>query len=461
MIHLLLAVIYVSFISLGLPDSLLGAAWPSIYQGFGVPVSYSGVIFCIISVGTVLSSLQSDRMTRRFGAGGVTAISVAMTAAALFGFSISSSFWAMCLWAIPYGFGAGSVDAALNNYVALHFASRHMSWLHCMWGIGASVGPYIMGAALSSRAGWQTGYRVISVMQMVLTIIILLSLPLWKTKPGANAEEREAAPAEALTLKQIFRISGVKEVLVTFFCYCSLEQTTSLWASSYLVLNRGIAPETAAGFASLFFVGITVGRALCGFLTLKFDDTQMVRMGQGIIAIGIAAFLLPLGEAVTLAGLLLVGLGCAPIYPSIIHGNAGPLRCGQVAGDHWGSDGQRLYWQLPDAAVVRCDRKPHYDRDFSVLSAGDPDFDGIYARSAAKENESGAIKYRCSCIWENAQEQRYFLYAYQSRTCTGIVGYSTPRFWMWHWGKTFTQTARIAGVLLPVCVGRHPPSQAQ
>lgn len=182
MIHLLLAVIYVSFISLGLPDSLLGAAWPSIYQGFGVPVSYSGVIFCIISVGTVLSSLQSDRMTRRFGAGGVTAISVAMTAAALFGFSVSSSFWAMCLWAIPYGLGAGSVDAALNNYVALHFASRHMSWLHCMWGIGASAGPYIMGAALSSRAGWQTGYRVISVMQMVLTIIILLSLPLWKTK---------------------------------------------------------------------------------------------------------------------------------------------------------------------------------------------------------------------------------------------------------------------------------------
>lgn len=283
MIHLLLAVIYVSFISLGLPDSLLGAAWPSIYQGFGVPVSYSGVIFCIISVGTVLSSLQSDRMTRRFGAGGVTAISVAMTAAALFGFSVSSSFWAMCLWAIPYGLGAGSVDAALNNYVALHFASRHMSWLHCMWGIGASVGPYIMGAALSSRAGWQTGYRVISVMQMVLTIIILLSLPLWKTKSGANAEEREEAPAEALTLKQIFRISGVKEVLVT----------------------------------------ITVGRALCGFLTLKFDDTQMVRMGQGIIAIGIAAFLLPLGEAVTLAGLLLVGLGCAPIYPSIIHATPG------------------------------------------------------------------------------------------------------------------------------------------
>ena len=319
MIHLLLAVIYVSFISLGLPDSLLGAAWPSIYQGFGVPVSYSGVIFCIISVGTVISSLQSDRLTRKFGAGGVTAISVAMTAAALFGFSVSNSFWALCLWAIPYGLGAGSVDAALNNYVALHFASRHMSWLHCMWGIGASVGPYIMGAALTRDAGWHTGYRIIGIIQLVLTVMIVLSLPLWKTKTDENAEEQAIVPAKPLTLKQIFRIPGVKADLITFFCYCSLEQTTSLWASSYLVLNKGITPETAASFASLFFIGITVGRALCGFLTLKWNDAQMVRMGLGFIAIGIVPLILPLGEAVTLAGLLLIGFGCAPIYPSIIH----------------------------------------------------------------------------------------------------------------------------------------------
>lgn len=323
MIHLLLAVIYVSFISLGLPDSLLGAAWPSIYQGLRVPVSYSGVIFCIISVGTVISSLQSDRLTRKFGAGGVTAISVAMTAAALFGFSASNSFWALCLWAIPYGLGAGSVDTALNNYVALHFASRHMSWLHCMWGIGASVGPYIMGAALTRGAGWQMGYRIISEMQVVLTIVIVLSLPLWKAKTTADAGEQEAAPAKALTLKQIFRIPGVKEVLVTFFCYCSLEQTTSLWASSYLVLNRGVSPETAASFASLFFLGITVGRALCGFLTLKLNDAQMVRMGLGLIAMGVVLLLLPLGETAALAGLLLVGFGCAPIYPSLIHGTPG------------------------------------------------------------------------------------------------------------------------------------------
>ena len=323
MVHLLLAVIYLSFISLGLPDSLLGAVWPSIYQGFGVPVSYSGVIFCIISVGTVISSLQSDRLTRRFGTGGVTAISVGMTAAALFGFSVSNSFLALCLWAIPYGLGAGSVDAALNNYVALHFASRHMSWLHCMWGIGASTGPYIMGVVLSRNAGWHMGYRVIGMIQLVLTAVIGISLPLWNAGTAGNTEERAAAPAKALTLRQIFHIPGVKEVLITFFCYCSLEQTTGLWASSYLVLDRGIAPETAAGFASLFYLGITAGRALSGFLTLKWNDTQMVRMGLCVIALGLAALFLPFGQTAALAGLVLIGLGCAPIYPSIIHATPG------------------------------------------------------------------------------------------------------------------------------------------
>lgn len=201
MIHLLLAVIYAAFISLGLPDSLLGAAWPSMYQGFGVPVSYSGILFCIISAGTVISSLLSDRLTHRLGAGRVTVISVAMTALALFGFSISGQFWMLCLWAVPYGLGAGSVDAALNNYVALHFSSRHMSWLHCMWGVGASVGPYIMGAALSGGAGWPMGYRIISLIQLVLTCLIFLSLPLWKTGAGEDAQEEKGG--EVLGLGKI------------------------------------------------------------------------------------------------------------------------------------------------------------------------------------------------------------------------------------------------------------------
>lgn len=319
MVHLLLAVIYISFISLGLPDSLLGAAWPMMYGEFGVPVSYAGAISMIIAAGTIVSSLQSDRMTRKLGTGKVTALSVAMTAIALFGFSMSHSFWMLCLWAIPYGLGAGGVDASLNNYVALHYASRHMSWLHCMWGVGASVGPYIMGYALTGGHGWNRGYRYIAILQIGLTAILLLSLPLWKKRPVAVTEEGKETADAPLSLRQIVSIKGAKEVMVAFFCYCALEQTTGLWASSYLVLYRGITEEKAASFASLFYIGITIGRALSGFLTIKFSDTQMIRLGEGIIVVGIASLLLPFGENFSLAGLIFIGLGCAPVYPCIIH----------------------------------------------------------------------------------------------------------------------------------------------
>ena len=318
MVHLLLAVIYLSFISLGLPDSLLGSAWPSMYQGFHVPLSYSGIIFFIISAGTVVSSLQSDRLTRKLGAGKVTAISVAMTAVALFGFSISTEFWQLGLWAIPYGLGAGSVDAALNNYVALHFASRHMSWLHCMWGVGASVGPYIMGFALTIFHSWNLGYRIISILQLILTVIILFSLPLWKSSPSGS-ENDTASSSKPLSLKQILAVPGVKAVMISFFCYCAIEQTAGLWASSYLVIQKNIAPDVAATLASLFFIGITIGRALGGFLTFKLNDTQMIRLGQVLTLCGLVLIILPLNDAATLAGLVLTGLGCAPIYPSIIH----------------------------------------------------------------------------------------------------------------------------------------------
>lgn len=316
MVQLLLAVIYLSFISLGLPDSLLGSAWPVMYRGLGVEVSYAGVISMIIAVGTIISSLQSDRLTQKLGAGKVTLISVGMTALALFGFSLSHSFWLLCLWAIPYGLGAGSVDAALNNYVALHYASRHMSWLHCMWGVGASLGPYIMGRALSGGQSWNMGYRYIAILQIGLTLILLLSLPLWK---GRAVEEEGSAAETVLSLRQIIGIVGAKEVMLAFFCYCAIEQTAGLWASSYLVLHKGLSAETAAGFASLFFVGITIGRGISGFVTMKLNDEQMIRLGQGIIMLGIAALFLPFNEEVALAGLILIGLGCAPIYPSIIH----------------------------------------------------------------------------------------------------------------------------------------------
>ena len=316
MVHLLLAIIYAAFISLGLPDALLGAAWPSMRLELGVPVSFAGGISLIISAGTVVSSLLSDRMTRRLGPGKVTAISVGMTAAALFGFSVSGAYWQLCLWAIPYGLGAGSVDASLNNYVALHYSSRHMSWLHCMWGIGASVGPYIMGAALTAGLGWNAGYRAIALIQVVLTAVLFLSLPLWKNRDG---ETEAGSRREPLSMREILAIPGAKEVMLAFFCYCAVEQTTGLWASSYLVMQRGLDKETAASLASLFFMGITLGRFLSGFATARVSDVNMIRLGQGILAAGIVVMLLPLGVSASVAGLLLIGLGCAPIYPCVIH----------------------------------------------------------------------------------------------------------------------------------------------
>ncbi len=327
MFHLLIVIIYLAFISLGLPDGLLGAAWPSVYPELMVPVSYAGAVSMTVALGTIVSSLLSDRLTWRFGAGKVTAFSVAMTACALFGFSISREYWMLILWAIPYGLGAGGVDASLNNYVALHYSSRHMSWLHCMWGVGASVGPYIMGWVLSGGAHWSGGYRIVGVLQVILTAVLFLSLGLWKDRRA------EAENAQPVPLKEVFAIPGAKEILVTFFCYCGLEQTACLWASSYLNLSRGVERSTAAFFASLFFLGMTIGRGVNGFLTVKFDDKTLIRMGAAVIGLGIGAMLLP--SRLALVGLLLVGLGCAPVYPCIIHStpaNFGPQRSQALIG---------------------------------------------------------------------------------------------------------------------------------
>lgn len=319
MVHLLLAIIYLAFISLGLPDALLGAAWPSMYPQFDVPVSYAGIISMIIALGTVVSSLQSDRLTKKLGTGKVTALSVLMTAMALFGFATSHSLGMLCLWAIPYGLGAGSVDASLNNYVALHYESRHMSWLHCMWGIGASAGPYIMGYALTAGWGWNSGYHIIAVLQIVLTAILLCSLPLWKQRPAEVLQDGKVQNVKALSIREVLQLAGAREILVCFFCYCALEQTTGLWASSYLTLHKGVSADTAASFASMFYLGITVGRALSGFLTMKLNDVQMIRLGEVIIGIGVLVMLLPFGQSLSLTGLILIGLGCAPVYPCVIH----------------------------------------------------------------------------------------------------------------------------------------------
>lgn len=315
MFSLLLVVIYLSFISLGLPDSLLGAAWPSMQPLLDVPISYAGYLSMIISCGTVISSLLSDKLLRRFGTGLVVSCSVLLTAVALFGFSASSQYWMLCLSAIPYGLGAGAVDAALNHYVALHYAARHMSWLHCFWGVGCALSPYIMSFYLHRETDWQGGYRAISLLQIGLTVMLFCSLPLWKRSTGA-AEESEAP---AVPMHTLLKRRGVLQALVTFFSYCALESTTGLWASSFLVQERGISAETAAKFASLFYIGITFGRLISGFVTDRFGDHKMVRMGLCGITAGIVLVLLPLPDLFALSGLIVIGFGCAPIYPCQIH----------------------------------------------------------------------------------------------------------------------------------------------
>lgn len=319
MIHLLLIIIYISFISLGLPDGLLGSAWPSMYEGLNVPVSYAGIISMIICGGTIVSSLFSERLVKKLSTGVVTAISVAMTAIALWGFSVSGQFLHLCLWSIPYGLGAGSVDAALNNFVALHYKSRHMSWLHCFWGLGCCTGPYIMSYFLTNGLNWNKGYFSVFVLQMVLTAILVLSLPLWKQKSAETFGNDEPDNSEPLGIKKTVSIKGVKEVMLTFLCYCAIEQTTGLWAVSYVVFEKGISAEEAAKFGSIFFLGITLGRFLSGFLTAKFSDKKMVQIGEAVIVCGIATILLPVGVTGTIVGFLLIGLGCAPIYPCLIH----------------------------------------------------------------------------------------------------------------------------------------------
>ncbi len=316
MAGLLLACIYMAFISLGLPDGLLGAAWPVMHETIDAPLASAGVISFIITVGTIISSLLSDRLSHRFGTGLVTVFSVGMTAAALFGFSLADAFWQVCLLALPYGLGAGAIDAALNNYVALHYKARHMSWLHCFWGIGASIGPYIMGAFLTGTHGWPGGYRTVSLIQIVLTAVLMLSLPLWKQTVGGDDTARVAP----LGLRNVVKIPGVKTVMITFFAYCAAEMTIMLWASSYFTEYRHMPADTAASVASLFYMGMMIGRFFSGLLAERFSDKTLIRVGVITALAATTLIALPLStDAVSVVGLLLLGLGCAPIYPCIIH----------------------------------------------------------------------------------------------------------------------------------------------
>lgn len=318
MLSLLLPIIYLSFISLGLPDSLLGSAWPVMRAELDAPLSTAGFITMVIFAGTIVSSLMSDRLTRKFGAGPVTACSVALTCAALFGFSTAGSTAALFLWSVPYGLGAGAVDAALNNYVALHYSARHMSWLHAFWGVGASIGPYIMSACLADGNNWRGGYSTVSLLQLILTAALFLSLPVWNRVRSDSAGE-DGVQAAALTLPEALRIRGVPYMLAAFFAYCALEGVCGLWASSYLVEYRGMDTESAARFAALFNLGMTGGRFANGFIADRVGDRRLIRIGTAVMLAGMVLIMLPLSDSFTLAGLVVIGVGCAPVYPSIIH----------------------------------------------------------------------------------------------------------------------------------------------
>lgn len=320
MYSLLLVIIYIAFVSLGLPDSLLGAAWPAIRGEMNVPISFAGTVTMIIAGGTIVSSLLSERLTKKFKTQRVTLVSVLLTAAALMGFSISTKFWMLCMFAIPYGLGAGAIDAALNNYVALHYSSRHLSWLHCFWGLGAMISPYIMSYAITHSI-WNDGYRYVAFIQFGIVFILAVTLPLW-TK-GTSAESCRDG-GEIIGIGKAIKIKGVPTVLVGFFAYCAAEATTMVWASSYFVEARNVHQSTAASYGSLFFIGITTGRFINGFITDKFGDRKMIRIGTGIIMAGLICVALPVKPIIpAVAGFVLLGLGCAPIYPCIIHSTPG------------------------------------------------------------------------------------------------------------------------------------------
>ena len=337
MFSFLLLIIYLSFISLGLPDALLGSAWPIMHEELKVPLSYSGSVYMLISCCTILSSLKSESLNRRFGTGKITAFSVLLTALAIFGFSMSRSFYMLLLFAIPYGLGAGSVDAALNHYVALHYSSRHMNWLHCMWGIGASIGPYIMGFVLQRGFSWSKGYFLIGLLQAGLTFLLFLSLGLWKEKEEdmndlVKVEMHEGEEGKkAMSFREILRIPGAKECIASFFFYCAIEQTIGLWSGSFMVYSLRIDAKLAASFVALFYFGITFGRFLAGIFSAKWKDEELILGGIAILFLGIALlfpaglssgkqlFGMELGQVFVILSLLFMGLGCAPIYPAIIH----------------------------------------------------------------------------------------------------------------------------------------------
>lgn len=325
MTSLLLPVIYLTFVSLGLPDSLLGSAWPVMYPELGAPVAAQSALSMLISACTIVSSLATAKLVRRWGTGRLVATSVGLTAAAILGFSACKEFWQLVALAVPYGLGAGAIDSSLNNYVAIHYGARHMSWLHCCWGIGTSVGPVAMGWALAGPMSWHGGYLVIGIAQALITAALVCSLPLWKRSTGekdageSTAGSTAGGAVEGLGYGELLRLPGAGAVIASFGCYSALESSCGLWFASLLVLARGVGEAQAASMVALFYMGITVGRFLAGVVADRVAGPRMIRIGQCVIAVGLAALVAGGRDVAVLSvAIALIGLGCAPIYPSIV-----------------------------------------------------------------------------------------------------------------------------------------------
>ena len=312
----LVIIIYIAFISLGLPDSMLGAAWPVMYLDFNVPISSAGYISMIVCLGTVISSINYSRISKRFSTGTITAVSVVMTALALLGFSFVSVFPLILLLALVLGLGAGAVDAGLNNYVALHFKARAMCFLHAFWGLGTIVGPFLLSYIFSRNLSWRLGYLTIGSVQLCVSILLFATLFLWKGEK--KSERRTEGKSNSLTQKSVLKKPGAIATLIGFFSYCSMENTAMLWSATFLVSSRGFSESFAAQSAGLLFWGMTIGRIISGIISERMGDRKMIAIGEAFIAISIV-LTLTIPEQFSPIALFLLGLGFGPIYPSMIH----------------------------------------------------------------------------------------------------------------------------------------------
>lgn len=320
MFTLLLLVIYIAYIGLGLPDSLFGTAWPAIYPQWGLPISHANFVTIINCMGTTTASMLSAQIIKKLGTGGVTALSTALTAVSLLGISYSQNFWWICILSLPLGLGAGAIDTALNNYVATHYSASHMSFLHCFYGVGITVSPYIMSLALSDNSTWQKGYRLAFFVQLGITLVMILALPLWKkVKTTEEASGEEDNEILVLSYKQMLGNTSIVMILLAFMTSCALEAMCNIWGATYLVDAKGFHPEKAASLIMLYYIGFTLGRFLSGVLANKLNSWFLTCSGISICGLATIIILLPLPGIFSAVGLCLMGFGVGPIFPNLTH----------------------------------------------------------------------------------------------------------------------------------------------